>query len=359
MAKGINQKVFTEILNLESTSLVDLYALYYDYQNDSQAVLYFHGGSNGLAKPIVFDGQEYVPIPVEADGFEVLGDQGLPRPKLRVSNAGLYVSSILRKYNNLNGAKLVRRRTFVKFLDDVNFPNEKNPWGEADPNAKLGDEKFFVSRKIMENKMMAEFELVSSLELENVNIPNREISARYCNWVYRGYGCRYGSKSASLTDGFDRPIADIRDSSFVVASGQGGYWQLNSELFPINKTGLDIHGVDGVLANSGRWETGNNTYAVGDYVYTVSDRVANSQGFTANYFQNHPVYYVCKSGHTPSSNAFKPNIRSDLWVKDCCSKKVSACKMRFDNEDFLNEDNINTDQTLPFGGFPGTDNFSY
>jgi hypothetical protein len=33
--------------------------------------------------------------------------------------------------------------------------------------------------------------------------------------------------------------------------------------------------------------------------------------------------------------------------------------MRFDNEDFEGEDGINTDQTLPFGGFPGTDNFGY
>ena len=351
MAKGINQKVFTEILNLESTSLVDLYALYYDYQNDSQAVLYFHGGSNGLAKPIIFDGQEYIPIPVEAEGFEVLGDQGLPRPKLRVSNAGLYISSMLRKYNNLNGAKLIRRRTFVKFLDDANFPNDKNPWGEADPNAKLGDEKFFVSRKIIENKMMAEFELVSSLELENINIPSRDISARYCNWVYRGYGCRYGSKSASLTDGSDRPVADIRDSSFVIANGSN--WQLNPDLFPIIKTAANINGV---LVHKGRWQE-NSIYAVGDYIYTVSDRIANSQGFTANYYQNHPVYYVCKSPHTASSDAFKPNIRSDLWVKDCCSKKISACKMRFDNQDF--DDGINTNQTLPFGGFPGTDNFSY
>lgn len=357
MAKGINNKVFSEILNLEATSLVDLYALYYDYQNDSQAVIYFHGGSNGLAKPIIFDGQEYIPIPVEADGFEVLGDQGLPRPKLRISNAGLYVSSLLRKYDNLNGAKIIRRRTFIKFLDDANFPNNKNPWGEADPNAKLGDEKFFISRKMMENKMMAEFELVSSLELENVNIPNREISARYCNWVYRGYGCRYGCKSVSLADGFDRPISDIRDNSFVVATGAN--WRLNPDLFPINKTASDIHGSNGVLENQGRWETGNSSYSVGDYVYTVSDRVANSQGFTANYFQNHPIYFVCKSGHTPTSNAFKPNIRSDLWVKDECSKKISACKMRYDNEDFEGEDGINTNKTLPFGGFPGTDNFSY
>jgi hypothetical protein len=205
--------------------------------------------------------------------------------------------------------------------------------------------------------MLAEFELVSSLELENVNIPNRDISARYCNWIYRGYGCRYGYKSSSLLDGFDRPVSDIRDNSFVISSATN--WQLNGDIFPINKTAADIHGTQGVLSNSGIWKTGSNTYQVGDYVHVVSDRVANSQGFTANYFQNHPVYFVCKSGHSPTSNDFKPTKRSDLWVKDECSKKLSACKLRYDNEDFEGEDGINTNQTLPFGGFPGTDNFSY
>lgn len=358
MGKGINSKIVEEILDLEATALIDLYALYYDYQNDSQAVIYFHGGANGFVRPITFEGQEYLAVPIEAEGFEVLGDQGLPRPKIRISNAGLYVSSLLRKYNNLNGAKLVRRRTFVKFLDDVNFPNNQNPWGAADSSARLGDEKFFISRKIVETKILVEFELVSSLELENVNIPNREISARYCNWIYRGYGCRYGYNSASLSDGFDRPISSIRDNLFVVPSGSD--WQLNEDIFPINKTGTDIHGsVGGVLANSGRWQTGSHTYQVGDYIFTTSDRINNAQGFTANYFQNHPVYFVCKSGHSPTSNDFKPEKRADLWVKDECSKKLGACKFRFDNETYEGEDGINTDNALPFGGFPGTDNFGY
>jgi len=352
MGKGINTNIAEEILSLEPTSLLELYVLYYDYQNDSQAVMYFHGGTNGLGRPIFFDGQEYLPIPVEGDSFQVLGDQRLPRPKMRISNAGLYVSSLLRKYNNLNGAKLIRRRTFVKFLDDENFPENKNPWGSADPNAKLLDEKFFVSRKILENKMLVEFELVSSLELENINIPSREISARYCNWVYRGYGCRYGYNSRSLLDGFDRPIADIRDNLLVVPDG--GNWQLNPEVFSSPKIASSINGV---LTNQGRWAVGQS-YSPGDYVHTVSDRIKNSQGLTANYFQNHPVYYVCKVTHI-ATDASRPQLNSNFWVKDECSKKINSCQFRYDNELYAGEDGINNDKSLPFGGFPGTDTFSY
>ena len=363
MGKGISTNIASEILNTEPTALLDLFALYYNYQNDSQAVIYFHGGTNGISNPIIFDGQEYLSIPVESEGFEVLGDQKLPRPKIRISNAGLYVSSLLRKYNNLNGAKIIRRRTFVKFLDDVNFPNNKNPWGSADPTSKLMDEKFFISRKIIENKIAVEFELASSLELENVNIPAREVSSRYCNWIYRGYGCRYGYRSSSLTDGFDRPVANIRDALFVVPDPSvAGTFKLNPDVFPIAKASKgNIHSGsagDGILVNSGRWETGL-PYNVGDYVFTVSDRVRNAQGFTANYFQNHPVYYVCKSGHSNSSDATKPEKRDDLWVKDECSKKLGACKLRYDNSEYEGEDQVNTSQSLPFGGFPGTDNFGY
>ena len=357
MGKGISTNIASEILNKEPTALLDLFALYYNYQNDSQAVIYFHGGTNGISQPIIFDGQEYLAIPVESEGFEVLGDQNLPRPKIRISNAGLYVSSLLRKYNNLNGAKVIRRRTFVKFLDDVNFPDNKNPWGSADPTSKLMDEKFFISRKVVENKIAVEFELASSLELENVNIPAREVSSRYCNWIYRGYGCRYGYRSNTLTDGFDRPISNIRDNLFVVADGTN--WKLNPDVFPIAKTAANIHDSNGggVLVNSGRWATGL-AYNVGEYVFTVSDRVKNAQGFTANYFQNHPVYYVCKSGHTSSDN-IRPENRDDLWAKDECSKKISACKLRYDNEEYAGEDGINDGKSLPFGGFPGTDNFGY
>ena len=164
---------------------------------------------------------------------------------------------------------------------------------------------------MVENKIAVEFELASSLELENVNIPAREKCHQDTAAGHRGYGCRYGYRSNTLTDGFDRPISNIRDNLFVVADGTN--WKLNPDVFPIAKTAANIHDSNGgVLVNSGRWATGL-AYNVGEYVFTVSDRVKNAQGFTANYFQNHPVY-VCKSGHTSSDN-IRPENRDDLWAK--------------------------------------------
>ena len=353
MARGLNQDFVNETLGLEPTAILELFALYYNYQQDSQAVLYFHGGTNGLAGKIYFDGQEYLPLPVEASDFEVLGDQRLPRPKIKIANAGMYVSSMLRKYDNLNGAKLVRRRTYAKFLDDANFPNNKNPWGSANPNARLRDDKFFISRKTIENKLVVEFELVSSLELENVQLPSRTIASRYCSWVYRGFGCRYGNTSEVIGDNKDRPVSDANDNLMV--TGSGNNWSLNLDIFPISKTGSTI---DSILEASGLWATDKN-YEVGDYIFRLSDRVTNSQGLTANFYQQHPVYYVCKSGHSSTDNT-RPEIRGDLWRKDACSKKLGGCLQRYDNEDWSDDFNgINVGKDLPYGGFPGTEKYSY
>tara|TARA_A100000171_G_scaffold1430_1_gene1619 strand:+ start:3492 stop:4553 length:1062 start_codon:yes stop_codon:yes gene_type:complete len=353
MARGLNKDFVSGVFDLEPTALLELFALYYDYANDSQAVIYFHGGTNGIAGKIYYDGQEYLPLPIEASEFEVLGDQRLPRPKIRISNAGMYVSSLLRKYENLNGARLDRRRTFVKFLDDQNFPNGKNPWGTANPNARLRDDKFFISRKTVENKMLVEFELVSSLELENVSLPSRTISSRYCHWTYRSFGCRYGINTEIIGDSLDRPVSTANDVLFV--TGAGSNWSLNSGIFPIHKSGINI---DNVLEPSGMWDTGIS-YGVGDYIFRLSDRIKNAQALTANHYQSHPVYYVCKSGHSSTNNT-KPEKRSDLWIKDVCSKKLNGCLQRFDNEDWSDDINtINLDKDLPYGGFPGTEKYSY
>ena len=351
MARGINQEAAKEILSVEPTALLELYILYYDYSNDTQAQLYFHAGTNGLAGKVYYDGQEYLPMPVESEGFEVLGDQRLPRPKIKVSNAGLYVSSLLRKYNNLNGAKLVRRRTFAKFLDDQNFPNNANPWGSANPNARLPDEKFFISRKNVENKMYVEFELISSLDLENVNIPAREVSARYCSWIYRGYGCRYGQNSLVIGDDLDRPVASVDDDLFVISSG--GQFHLNPAMQCAGTKSASS--VSSVINARGMWETGVS-YSLGDYVFRMNDKVKNSQELTASFYSNHPTYYVCKSGHT-SSDLLRPERSAPVWARDACSKKLQGCKNRYNNSEY--SDGINNGKILRFGGFPGTERFSY
>lgn len=282
MAKGIKKEVIKEIGSISQTAIIELFRLYYNYQEDPQAVLHFHGGTNNLRSSIYFDDQEYLPIPVETEGFEVLGDQRLPRPKIRISNAGLYMSSILRKYKNLNNAKIERRRIFAKYLDDRNFDGGVNPWGMANPNARMPDDKYFISNKVAENKLFVELELVSSLELENNSIPSREVAARYCPWVYRGQGCKYGSASQNIignntSDGADRPVSDVNENLFVVQDG-ATTWKLNPDIFDTGdnyKSGknniFNQSYAYGILRNRGLWNQENKLENISDNLIDIGD----------------------------------------------------------------------------------------
>jgi lambda family phage minor tail protein L len=201
MSRESNQKVNSELFSLEPTALLEFFIIYYNYVERPDDKLYIHGGTNGINGSIYWQGAEYVPFPIQSSEFESKGDGSLPRPKLMVSNQDFFISNLIRRYNNLVGAKVVRKRTFLKFLDDKNFSEGKNPYNSADPNAGLEDQVFFILRKESENRQAVNFELASPLEIEDVTFPKRVVMARYCSFHYRGNGCRY----------MGPPVADEND----------------------------------------------------------------------------------------------------------------------------------------------------
>jgi lambda family phage minor tail protein L len=205
MAKGVSRELYRGILELEPSSVLEFFVIYYNYENNPAEFIPIHAGSNGVGVPIYWQGIRYRPFNIEGSAWDRSSDQSLPRPKIRVSNQGLIVSTLCKKYKNLNGAKVVRKRTLARFLDNRNFPNGQNPYGEENFNAGFADEKYYISRKISENKGEVEFELVTPLELENQKIPNRKVHSLRCGWTYRGYGCRYAGP----------PVADQEDKQFT------------------------------------------------------------------------------------------------------------------------------------------------
>ena len=211
MSRASNQKINAELFSLEPTALLEFFVIYYDYINKPDDKLYIHGGANGINGSIYWQNVEYLPFPIQSSGFESKGDGSLPRPKLTISNQDFFVSNLIRRYNNLVGAKVVRKRTFVKFLDNQNFSEGKNPYGSADATAGLEDQVFFILRRASENRAIVEFELASPLELDNVTFPKRSVMARYCGFHYRGNGCRYmGPPVADENDMRLRKALDIK-----------------------------------------------------------------------------------------------------------------------------------------------------
>lgn len=167
--------------------LVELFEL--DLTVLGDIVYYFHAGTNQIAQPVFWQGIEYAPFPVEADGFDKAGQGTQVRPTIRVANVSQDISALCRAFDDLIGGKITRRRTFLKYLDAVNFTGGMNP--TADPTVEFPDEIWFVNRKAEENDIFITFELASAFDAAGKQLPGRQCIANTCTWLYRGPECGY------------------------------------------------------------------------------------------------------------------------------------------------------------------------
>ena len=326
MGQG-QDKIAKSLLELEPTAILELFLLYFDPQDQPDSFVAFHGGSI-FQKPIKWQGVEYLPLPVETEGFEISANGRLSRPKIKVSNKDYIITDLLQSFNDLQFAKLIRKRTFVKFLDNSNFV-DGNPWGQQDLTAELSNDTFIVSQKLAENKIFVEFELTSPLDADGLDLNNRKILSNYCPFIYRGDGCNY--------NGY--PIANNKDENFNLTAKflgafnssdpegilewQDGYYYNVGDMIILEDKNLIIN------YNSNRVPSKNNT-------------IPNSTNFLKN-------YYVCIQAHTSSlTNSPMSKNRDVNWRKDECIKTISACKKRFNSESFTK---------LVTGDFSLTDNF--
>lgn len=183
----------SEILKLEPGALVDLFeldatALGGDYNR-------FHAHTQ--YQSIWWQGNEYSPWPLEVSGFARTSDKPA-MPTVRVGNANGSISALCLYFDDLVGAKFIRRRTLGRFLDAVNFA-DGNP--EADPTEEMPPEVWYIERKTGESKIAVEFELASALDFNGVMLPRRQIIANMCPTTYRSAECGYTGP----------PVADVND----------------------------------------------------------------------------------------------------------------------------------------------------
>lgn len=175
------------IQTLEPTALLEFYILDAS-ELGKPDLLYFFPGTNPLGNACVWQGQEYQPYPIQADGFDMSTEGKMPRPKLRVANVSGLMGALALQYGDLVGSKLIRKRTLARYLDAINFP-EGNP--EADPQQELAIDIWRVNQKTTENSTLVEFELSAVADIQGFKLPARKIQAHYCPWVFRGLECGY------------------------------------------------------------------------------------------------------------------------------------------------------------------------
>jgi lambda family phage minor tail protein L len=188
---GIN----TEIQSLSPSAIVELFEL--DATSIGGPLVYWHNGVNELGSDVVWQGNTYTRLPVEANGFEKSSNGTIPRPTLRIANVTGVISATARAYDDLIGAQVTRRKTFVKYLDAVNFASG-NPL--ADPNAAFQDDIWIVDRKASENGIFIEFELAAIFDLAGVKLPRRQFVQNICGWAYRSAECSYSGGAVADTN---------------------------------------------------------------------------------------------------------------------------------------------------------------
>ena len=156
-------------------AIVTMYAL--DATALGESVVYYFTQSTEGATYVQWQNVTYTPVDIEAEGFDLNAKGPLPRPKLRIGNALRIIAATVLTYDNFQGAKVTRKRTLKKYLDDQ--PG-------ADPTAAFPDEVFFIDRKTAHNKRYIEWELRCLMDLEGTFLPSRQI-LRTCSHIYRVY----------------------------------------------------------------------------------------------------------------------------------------------------------------------------
>jgi lambda family phage minor tail protein L len=282
----------------------------------------FENASSNLSSPVLFNqiiwqGKRYVPFPILIEGFEMMARGTLPKPKLTFAsqnqieaydNFFTQIKNTIRSIGDIIGLEIIRKRTYLKYLDAVNFKsyggiiNDDNFTIDPDPYAQLNPDIFYVDRKLKENKNVLQYELSSILDLENIRLPLRTLYSEACSFDYRGEGCGYSETfnpySARLNQG--KPIADSKDESIATSLGVA-----LTEGSPVI------------------WNKSNNaSYSKGNYVYIEIDDIK--------------YYFVSKI----NNNLYSP-FNINYWIADQCSKRLKGCRKRFGTP-------------LPFGGFPAT-----
>jgi len=334
----------------------------------NDGILKFHNNIKIFNSFIIWQGKKYYPVPINSEGFESTTKGTLPQPSLSIASQSetgtdqlALLKNEMKKFGDIIGSKVTRRRTFAKYLDKINFTVEgilspgssiTLPDGyEPDPYAELPKDVYYIERKITENKSVLTYQLSSILDLEGTKIPKRIINADKCVWQYRGIGCWY--QHAEMTTNANNEIvaenpvpllekAQLETINQDPLSPETGLPQnappvandKNERLFPgenLQKWNIDI------------------AYKLGNYVYLEKEKIK--------------YYFVCvkENGQDLYENneikekidaIIPPNIQ--YWAADECSKTLTGCRLRWgDRKGKVNDKGCAIQKgELPFGGFP-------
>ena len=157
--------------------------MHYSSGTGSSTTLYrFHNGTNEINTELLWQGNTYTAIACQAEGFETGDNSVMARPTITFANTVGNISTILElvnqttPFNDLQKATITRIRTMARFLDANNFANSTNPFGTPDPTKELERQIFEINKKVIENNEICSFELVNTIDFEDLFLPRKQIT---------------------------------------------------------------------------------------------------------------------------------------------------------------------------------------
>lgn len=192
--------IITDSQLLEPGAEIKLYKLDGTTIHPLAGIHYFHGHKHD--GPITWQGIEYQPYPIHADGFAKTTDKPAT-PTLSAANLSGFLTAMCLQYDDMVGAILTIKTTLSKYLDAVNFAGG-NP--TADPNEEYPEEVWYIDRKEYEDHLQVKWALASALDFNGVQLPRRMIVANQCYWQYRSADCGYAGPP--VADTLDVPTND-------------------------------------------------------------------------------------------------------------------------------------------------------
>lgn len=351
------QSVDSELLNL------------YDLEIEDGVFIYLHPGE----EEVVFDGHTYIPVPIEAEGYEINSDGAYSRPTLTVANLeSIFSEQIMGvgfKLEDLTGKYITRRRTLKKYLGtSVEFPSTK----------------YIIDRIQSKNIISVVFELAIPFDIAGISFPRRVIIGTSCPWVYQGdyegkdSGClwypEYAGGNPIYVNKFDEYLVLGLDSNGVFNptspfSGSATSGQYVHTI--VSRTRINSDGLTSLVSVKKYWQCLLDTTEAPSESLTSVWRVVHplhyySGSMTYNAYTdtkynefilyNDKVYQLKTISIEGNSHPSAPELGPYFTRGDVCGKKIMSCKRRF----WAISDNLggafgrNTLVPLPFGGFPGS-----
>jgi lambda family phage minor tail protein L len=246
-----------EVRNSWHDSIVELFELDLEpITEDASDKYYFTGDIFPDGTKIQWQGQIYEPFPISITGFETTTKGTVPQPELTVANVLGTLAAVTNAFDDLVGAKITRRRTLGKYLD-----NGTNP----DASEEFPEDIYYIERKTSETSLSISWQLASKIDLEGLQIPRRIVTQNYCVWKYRGSECSYdgppvanerdgplaGDGSAASTDyinalnSFNAAKTTVRNAEYTLnlANGQA-VANCDTDTLPVAETYSKLTGPD-------------------------------------------------------------------------------------------------------------------